>query len=91
MDRSANLQTVTCSAAPDISTETPAWCKDFDYEMFATSKPAQTPDASPPATSWIRPVWDALKLASAAAIGVVARAVGGKGAIRVGLKQSGTR
>ncbi len=90
MDRSAKLQNVTCSAAPDISKETPAWGKDFDYGMFATSEPAPTPDASPPDTSWIRPVWDALKPASAATIGVVARAVGGKGAIRLGLKQSET-
>ena len=86
MNRSAKLQTITCSAAPHISTETPAWGKDFDYGVFATSKPAQTPDASGPDTSWIYPVWHALKPASAAAIGIVARAVGGKGAIRLGLE-----
>ena len=91
MDRSASLQIVSCSAAPGISTETPAWGKNFDIGTFATANPAPTSDASPPDTSWIRPVWDALKPASAAAIGVVARAVGGRGAIRLGLKQSGTR
>ena len=80
VDRSAKLQSVTCSAAPEISNETPAWGKDCDG-MFATSEPDPTPDGSPPDTSWTRPVWDALKLATAAAIGVVARAVGGKGAI----------
>ncbi len=88
-DRSANLQTVSCSAAPGISTEVPAWGKDFDIGTFATANPASISDVSPPDTSWIRPVWDALKPASAAAICVVARAVGGKGAIR--LEQSGTR
>lgn len=82
MDRSAKLRNFTCSAAPDISKEAPARGRDFDYGMFATSEPAQTSDASPQDTSWIRPVWDALKPASAAAIGVVARAIGGKGAIR---------
>ena len=91
MDRSANLQIVSCSAAPDVGTETPAWGKDFDIGTFATAIPTPTSDASPPDTSWIRPVWNALRLASAAAICVVARAVGGKGAFRFGLKQSGTR
>ncbi|KAL0032689.1 hypothetical protein WJX79_003585 [Trebouxia sp. C0005] len=81
MDRSAKLRNFTCSAAPDISKEAPARGRDFDYGMFATSEPAQTSDASPQDTSWIRPVWDALKPASAAAIGVVARAIGGKGVL----------
>ena len=48
MDRSAKLQSATCSAAPDISKETPAWAKDCDYGMFATSEPAPTPNGSPP-------------------------------------------
>ena len=91
MDRSANLQIVSCSAAPGVGTEAPASAKDFDIRTFATANPAPTSDASAPDTSWICPVWNALKPASAAAICVVARAVGGKGAVRLGLEQSGTR
>ncbi|KAL0046276.1 hypothetical protein WJX82_007785 [Trebouxia sp. C0006] len=81
MDRSANLQIVSCSAAPGVGTEAPASAKDFDFRTFATANPAPTSDASAPDTSWICPVWNALKPASAAAICVVARAVGGKGVL----------